>query len=133
MAIYSGFATRKLEDKYNQLITDTINLMSQIIITYVERTKLTPFETQFNKLFTHIEKLDNLKHSEPKYSFNLKPLNFHINLVEETSELSEEEKKIAKRRPMTSNTLPHRRQSAEYERKTINTMPNKPNKTQPQK
>lgn len=85
MAIYSGFATRKLEDKYNQLLTDTINLMSQIIITYVERTKLAPFETQFNKLFTHIERLDNLKHSEPKYSSNLKPLNFHINLVEETS------------------------------------------------
>lgn len=43
MAIYSGFSTRKLEDKYNKLICETISLLSQIIITYVERSKLAPF------------------------------------------------------------------------------------------
>ena len=63
MTIYSGFATRKLEDKYNQLLSDTVSLLGQIIITYVERSKLAPFESQLNKIFTHMEKLDSLKHS----------------------------------------------------------------------
>ena len=63
MTIYSGFATRKLEDKYNQLLSDTVSLLGQIIITYVERSTLDPFESQLNKIFTHMEKLDSLKHS----------------------------------------------------------------------
>lgn len=83
MAIYSGFSTRKLEDKYNQLVSDTMTLLSQIIITYVERSKLAPFETQFSKILSVIQKMDQFKHSEPKYSQILKPLDYHINLVEE--------------------------------------------------
>ena len=63
MAIYSGFSTRKLEDRYNQLVSDAVTLLSQIIITYVERNKLAPFETQFGKLFNNMEKLDQIKHS----------------------------------------------------------------------
>ena len=60
MAIYSSFSNRKL---YIQLVSDTVTLLSQIIIMYVERSKLASFEMKFAKFFIGIEKLDQIKHS----------------------------------------------------------------------
>lgn len=43
MSIYSGFSSRKLEEKYDSLLVETVELLSQLIITYVERSKIEPF------------------------------------------------------------------------------------------
>lgn len=51
MTIYSGFATRKLEERYNNLIGSVLELLSQLIITYIERSKIDPFEKQFKTLY----------------------------------------------------------------------------------
>lgn len=40
MAIYSGFATRKQEERYDGLVKKLLETLSQIVITYVESIKI---------------------------------------------------------------------------------------------
>jgi hypothetical protein len=50
MVIYSGFSTRRQEEKYNQLLKDLLHLLSQMIISYVEATKAISFRQAFEKI-----------------------------------------------------------------------------------
>lgn len=50
MTSYSGFSNRKIEDKYNLCLKETIALMSQIIISQVDSSKIVPFMSPFQKL-----------------------------------------------------------------------------------
>lgn len=50
MVIYSGFSTRKQEDRYNQLLKDLLRLLSQMIISYIDTIKVNTFKHAYEKI-----------------------------------------------------------------------------------
>ena len=74
MTSYSGFSSRKIEDKYNNLLKELLALLSQIIISQIDSTKIVPFKSTLHKLDNELKKLDSQKYSEPKFSKVIEPL-----------------------------------------------------------
>jgi len=50
MSSYSGFSSRKIEDKYNNYLKELISLLSQIIISQIDSNKIIPFKSSLHKL-----------------------------------------------------------------------------------
>ena len=86
-------------------------MLSQIIITYVESSKIEPFNAQFQKIFRTLSRMDALRHCDPKVSPALAPLAEHFgvftpdDISEMGSDLAESNAKVkaAQKRPLTSN------------------------------
>jgi hypothetical protein len=50
MSTYSGFSSRKMEDKYNHYLKEVIELFSQIIISQINSEKISPFRIPYQKI-----------------------------------------------------------------------------------
>jgi len=76
MSIYSGFATRFLETKYNNLVCKVIELLhSHVYKTFLE----VPFDketwtVEFSKTYQKLTQLETQKYLAPKFSAFCKPL-----------------------------------------------------------
>lgn len=71
MTFHSGFPNRRQEDKYNQLLKELLHMMSQMIITYVESSKVIAFRQAYQKLQYELSKMDGHKHSDFKVSLEI--------------------------------------------------------------
>ena len=78
MVIYSGFSTRRQEERYNHLTKELLHLLSQMIITYIESAKIISFKQSFEKLQYEISKMDEHKYSDMKISLEIDSLTQHI-------------------------------------------------------
>jgi len=78
MVIYSGFSTRKQEDRYNQLLKDLLKLLSQMIIAFIDTTKVNTFKHSYEKIQAEFTRMDQQKYSEFKASIEIEPLTRHI-------------------------------------------------------
>lgn len=78
MVIYSGFSTRRQEERYNNLTKELLRLLSQMIITYIESSRLSVFRSTYEKLMYEIGKMDEHKYSDLKISAEVDSLTQHV-------------------------------------------------------
>ena len=75
MSVYSGFATRKEETNYNQLLA---KLLRTLISHLLELTSLSALSKTksiiYSKIIAKIQQYDDHKYLEPKFSECLGPL-----------------------------------------------------------
>lgn len=83
MVIYSGFSSRKQEDKYNGLIKQLLAALSQMIIAYLQSSTLQPFRHHYHHLLLEFARMDAVKYSDFKVSLELNALTQHICAEEE--------------------------------------------------
>lgn len=68
MSIYSGFATRKDESKYNGLLTKLILLMQNHILEFVEGKVGQAKALAYTKIISKMKDYEEHKYLPPKFS-----------------------------------------------------------------
>jgi len=97
MSVYSGFATRHLEENYNKSLYHMSCLISIRLLKLFKGGTLPhhnpsehfdpmKFKYYFSKLYGKLMKLDNQKHLAPRFSYCFKDLALYLDLKEEDME-----------------------------------------------
>ncbi|KAM3133280.1 hypothetical protein pb186bvf_014573 [Paramecium bursaria] len=94
MSIYSGFATRQLEETYNNLISMLIQILSKRIIKfYINEPCHEPrFRHGLQQISLKLKSLEQQKYLDPKFSISLEPLFKHVQVLDSQEQFSFNEK-----------------------------------------
>ena len=84
MSIYGGFSTRVLESTYNTHICNILNLLQNLLLSFLQRKKaieIQSFSENFCDSYSKIVKLEQQKHLVPKYSEFIRGLDEYLRPV----------------------------------------------------
>jgi hypothetical protein len=83
MSIYSGFATRNLENSYNRYLCEAIYLLQKFVVSCLNNHKIDTFIfcDNFSKAYYKLSCVETQKNLIPKFSDCMKELNCYIQSI----------------------------------------------------